>query len=583
SHPLWATAIEDGQVSCFLHSDFLAGALPHGPLVVLDYATDGRLGHDLYAAHYGKLLSCKIAAQQNPAVNNGGQDSKGQGGDAAPTFALHYDWNPADLSGLPQAWQTLLKDYCQTLNSAALLLPTAAMRTVDVLTQHSEGSFLLLHAGCGAIDERDIRLGSFTPPLQVTVGDPTLPVNHHALAAYLYKAGAAIRQEISAGGALTLCVGLRGEPDDQRVLTALMPLLEGAHDPAPLPGNDLPDEVDLQDCLVQLRAAQYDPTVLSALFPQLYAARWALPTLMREQWRAALTRLWCQYLPEADGNPLYRMVAWLAWQLGDYWLARIAYLTGLELYGDNTIDLCELAVCLAETGQIQQALSVLQEAVPQSDEQAAYERLRQDIEARLQSQQEAAWYNPALADIDELRLVPLASHHAAPLLYQFRDPQIATMTALPELASLEDAERWIAAQAVDQRMCCAVMHQDHGFVGLVNLRVARDAGYFYFWMGVDHQGKGYGPRAGQALLQMAQARGITRLFTSAFADNLRSQLALAKLGFTRISAKALPPDEELIFFVLGNNDAGLDQKHCAELQALCRAIDSPFVFTHPNN
>ena len=112
---------------------------------------------------------------------------------------------------------------------------------------------------------------------------------------------------------------------------------------------------------------------------------------------------------------------------------------------------------------------------------------------------------------------------------------------------------------------------------------AGNAGYFYFWMGSDFQGQGFGQQAAHLLFDLMPQRGVTEIFTSAYEDNLRSINALTRLGFEQLPFRAQAPDHELIFFRRHTQEQNIDNsaRHLASRTALCElcdAIQSPLVF-----
>jgi len=83
------------------------------------------------------------------------------------------------------------------------------------------------------------------------------------------------------------------------------------------------------------------------------------------------------------------------------------------------------------------------------------------------------------------------------------------------------------------------------------------------------------------LADVAAGPLLVRAFadTSAYQDNQRSIVALARLGFSRVPVHAEAPEEALVFFSRCSGAPGPDETSAevAGLRALCQGIDSPFV------
>uniref|UniRef100_UPI0016241896 GNAT family N-acetyltransferase n=1 Tax=Teredinibacter franksiae TaxID=2761453 RepID=UPI0016241896 len=131
---------------------------------------------------------------------------------------------------------------------------------------------------------------------------------------------------------------------------------------------------------------------------------------------------------------------------------------------------------------------------PLSPEQQC-EQLLQDI---TQSPPLPQWYKKECFSAGDITLQPLANHHAPEVYDQTRDPSIAVMTRIPAFDSLPSVEQWVkecTANICEQKYCFAIIHKTWGFIGSVALHCAGEDAFFYFWIGVDYQGEGYGPKA----------------------------------------------------------------------------------------
>jgi RimJ/RimL family protein N-acetyltransferase len=543
-------------------------ARARNPLVVLAWDHFAALPSELHGVHYGAAMTIGLARQAQ----------------AGAPDALHYAWTPApapapaaegDPCGALRA--ALLAHYAQRCNSNFLLLPLAACAALERLSACSGGRYLLLGAEYGVCEERQLRLNACAPPPSWPPPFP-VAVNVHALALAQHWAGAATscqqldddgrvlymacRDHSSARSAAALedVAGalLRAHPDDSQALAAIA----GAWDTAQA----------LALAPAALRLCGHDPALLRACLPALLAGAGGCDGRAREAWQAALEASWEQTMPALCHDDFYARLATLAEHLGHWGLARRCLQAGLAWYGDDPGDLVQLAQIEAATGRYAQAQAALDRALALDPEDAHGIALQ----ARLaQAHPGSDWRQPP-GDDAELVLEPLAAHHAAALLRQYRDPQIAVMTSLPALQTQEQALDWIARENGDAgKLNCAVMHACWGLVGMVSLHCSGDAGYFYFWIGCDFQGRGYGPAAAALLWPHAAQRGVGTVYTSAFADNARSRHALRLAGFAPLAASALAPDDELLFM---GRTLGQGAPSAPQLRALCCAIGSPVQF-----
>ena len=174
-----------------------------------------------------------------------------------------------------------------------------------------------------------------------------------------------------------------------------------------------------------------------------------------------------------------------------------------------------------------------------------------------------------------ISLVPLQAHHRLEYRHQYRDPNIAEACHLPHFANDDAWLTWLAdMHARRDRQLFAVNHANWGFVGSVCLRLYRGIGFFYYWIGVDFQGRGYGPAAVACLLDMAsRLQGMTACYAKTACDNQASLSALAKLEFTRLPFQARFPDDREVFFYRGPTTT--DAERNQQLHQLLLDMDSP--------
>lgn len=154
---------------------------------------------------------------------------------------------------------------------------------------------------------------------------------------------------------------------------------------------------------------------------------------------------------------------------------------------------------------------------------------------------------------DAMRLEPLGHHHCVDFAWQYWDPEIARRCCLPSFVDDAAWHRWLdECWGYGDQSLYAVIHRDWGFVGSVSLVLHGDLGFFYYWIGRDFQGQGFGPAAAGLLLEDGFARlGMRACYAKVFEDNAPSRRALAKLGFEALDFRPAPPHGDEMLYRLG--------------------------------
>lgn len=486
--------------------------------------------------------------------------------------ALPEEGRYLELGEMPSLWEAVLAQYRESLSFSRFSIPQTAAEHVDAALHAYGGKGLLLALERGVTELRQIRLGA----------DAGAAVNLHALAHYQVHTGAAVWQQRSLHGmhvhvALHGAIGLPDEllPTFARHLLLAAPLAADAQTHSLMRG-DAPVGFELPALLA---LSNFDPTLLAHFTDgQLEPTEpWHAEQLL--DWRDALDRAWLNYFPQPDNAALALRFARLAW-LAEHWrLVREALGVALHFLGEHPDWLCVLASCETACGRLELAAQYLEEALALDSSHAQALGQQAQLAPRLAAQnslcEAARPCNHALS----LCLEPLTVDHAAALLWQYRDPQIAVMTDLPHLLDLDAVHAWLDTQQAEEgRRNFALMHPWHGFVGVVSYIRHAHSAFAYFWIGCDYQGMGLAAPAVDMLIAQAQADGIAALFTSAFPDNARSLRVLAKAGFVPLDMpKRAGPDDELDFLVLQLADIEHGEQ-VPMLDALCRALQKPIVW-----
>lgn len=283
------------------------------------------------------------------------------------------------------------------------------------------------------------------------------------------------------------------------------------------------------------------------------AFRHARLAALRRSWRAggaALSR-------SAMRSLLGQAAAWRDWPLVHAVGTCIAAMGGLD-----TRETLHLVDACRSLGKGEQALALVRGLGPRGGLPPGRAGLEADIRAWLEWRRRF----PALAPAAGLALEPLAHHHEPDFAWQYHDPAIARLCCLPVFIDALDWHHWLAGIWRDgRRLPYAVLHDEWGFIGCVSLALHRDLGFFYYWLGRDFQGLGYGPRAGQLLLALGErANGLRCCYAKAFDYNLRSRRGLEKIGFTDLGMRGAGDDCNQVFYRRGPPQArgrSVDELH----------------------
>ncbi len=520
----------------------------HNPVVILAHDGWAHLSQRLLAVHYGKLLEADLELIRDMAAGT----------------SERPDWRPVQAELRSGAFAPLFDRYLDEFNSTPISYPEGALAAVRRWRRAARHGYLLLASGCGMASELNMRLHTFPDLVTRFRDDGRLPVNFGLIAHWARLHGAATTEWDLPGG---------------RALQIVMEAMDhaGARLASLAAGFD-PDILDRQALLAAallsvsgaarlehqrqlLRLSAHDPMLLAEIGRDLAQGFSKSADFDRAAWRKSLDETWANFLPELSRLRLHERLANAAMHCGHWQLARQALLRGIRQHGSSATDLANLAWCEMRTGQLQRG----QELVGQALALAADNPLAQQVAARLQerlSQRDHGWLVELRDERLPLILEPLDLSHADAYFVQYRDPQIAIMTGLPPLKSVEETREWIRHAPQERgRVSFAVMHQDHGFVAYVNLAVSSHAAFFCFWTGVDFQGQGFATAAARLVFRHALAMGVPLVLTSAYKDNRRSVRALERLGFVRLASQALPPDQDRIFFALVDPSLGAIDAH----------------------
>lgn len=176
-----------------------------------------------------------------------------------------------------------------------------------------------------------------------------------------------------------------------------------------------------------------------------------------------------------------------------------------------------------------------------------------------------------------ISLTPLNYYHVADFCWQYDYSNIAELCNLPQFPSAQHWVYWLYICLQEkERNLFAVIHREHGFIGSVCLQVFNQVGFFYYWLGSDFQGKGYGPKAVNILLNLGHKYlSMKCCYAKVFNYNKPSIKAVKRLGFNQLPFSAVAPSDKELFFYSG--DKKTKNEHLIELSNLLGDMKSGIV------
>lgn len=512
-------------------------------IVLLAYDAWTQLPQELYAIHYGKLLRADL-----DVIKAGKSKQEKQ-----------QLWSDAPHSAWGEQLAPMLAHYLLELNSSPIVFAASAFDILANLFDVSNHDALVIAVCDGHSQETHLRLTSFAELIDAYRNSEKLPVNFQLIANWLRAHGGEV-VDISVSKAFHLQLSLVGKTNTVQRLQAIASCVDAAlfaaADHFVEICKHLSQSVSLEARLNLLQISRYDPKVFAAEDKQIIQALAQRQEIDRDAWRLALLQVWKNHQLYPTDPTLHRSVSSVAMHCNHWNIARAVLQHALQGNASNSEDLANLAWCEVRTGNLMLGKSLVEQALSLDPANALASEVNRRIAQRL-AIRDTGWMVELRHSSLPIVLEPLDDSHADAYWRQYRDPQIAVMTGLPAMNTLQDVRDWIKGQQEEsERVNFAVMHQDFGFVGFINLSVSEHAAFFCFWTGVDFQGAGFATAAGRLACQYAVSQGVPIMLTSAYKDNHRSIRALGRIGFNPMSIRAHPPDQDRVFFSLIDSSAG---------------------------
>ncbi len=184
----------------------------------------------------------------------------------------------------------------------------------------------------------------------------------------------------------------------------------------------------------------------------------------------------------------------------------------------------------------------------------------------------------------DIALTPLSEEHLESFSWQYNN-RVSSLCNLPDFTQDDEWLHWFSNVTSiyhhrERVAAFGIIHSDWGFMGSVHLKVVNGIGFFYYWLGNDFQGYGYGPRAVNLLLHYGyEVLGMSCCYAKVYKDNFPSHKAMKKIGFKALPFTAAKPDDHEVFYYLGDDKK--NNQLFLELQQLMNYLDG-FLTVLPN-
>jgi tetratricopeptide (TPR) repeat protein len=326
-----------------------AGSL-HRPLAVIANYVFDSVPQDLYYINAGDCQQClvSLSVDRDPDTL-----------DAAELLAnLQHEYETRALDSAPYpepGLQKLLEGYQRTLSDTHLLFPAAGLRCLQRLRALSQQGMLVLSADKG--DHRLSSLQGTVPPTLVRHGSFSLNVNYHAFKSFCENGGGIAlfpahgHRSVNVS-CLLMLDGAASYVETQRAYRRYVQDF-GPDDFFTIAqhAQKHAEQMTVEDILAYLRLSLYDGHQLAHYMPRLIELAPKLDQDEREAVRDAVDRAWDLYFPLGEAPDLASEIACLLYEMDDYGGALAFFRHSIEIYGQDTTTLFNIAVCYRMLGQ----------------------------------------------------------------------------------------------------------------------------------------------------------------------------------------------------------------------------------------
>lgn len=265
-------------------------------------------------------------------------------------------------------WNSLLRDYKDTLPDTVIGFPTAALACLGFFRDITRNRLLLLSADKGYV--REDALVEPRAPDPVHHGPAfSLSVNYHAVAAYTKLLGGQVLQPAHAHSSILVCAFLLGAPQ------ADMPETRQAYDD--MIEHSGPDEfytllkilegkyegLNVAQMLTVLRMSGWDAHLFMDVFMQLLAKVGSAGDALKRELRAAAAHIWDMYYPLGESRDVPFHLGMMLYSIEFYADAVTYFQHSLDTHGPNRSTWHNMGMSYYRLRQLVEALRCMNESL----------------------------------------------------------------------------------------------------------------------------------------------------------------------------------------------------------------------------
>jgi hypothetical protein len=278
-----------------------------GPLVVIANYVFDSLPQDAFIIADGQISEALITTTR---ANQASTTSEGRTAPQLSSLQLSFNNVPVPPGRYAdKSWNATLEHYRTRLPAATVLFPSAALSTLQQLSNSTDGRMLVLAADKGLLHEDDLALLQGPPQLEFHASSNCFSqlVNFDAIARYFYGIGGDALLPQKHFSSLSICAFIAHAPADKfAAIKAAYQETQSSFGPDDLFAlmswlNAHLEEVSIVQALALLRLTRWDTTAFLRLFPVI-SRQLRTVAAERSDLRQAALNTWANHYPVSPAD-----------------------------------------------------------------------------------------------------------------------------------------------------------------------------------------------------------------------------------------------------------------------------------------
>ncbi|HWS17981.1 MAG TPA: hypothetical protein VN223_08195, partial [Candidatus Elarobacter sp.] len=352
-------------------SDFPGGNSPDltnaakGPLVVIANYVFDSLPQDAFIIADGQISEALVTTM---SANQASTTSEGRTAPQLSNLQLSFKNVPVPAGRYAdKSWNATLEHYRTRLPAATVLFPSAALSTLQQLSNSTDGRMLVLAADKGLLHEDDLALLQGPPQLEFHASSNCFSqlVNFDAIARYFYGIGGDALLPQKHFSSLSICAFIAHASEDKFAATkAAYQETQSSFGPDDLFAlmtwlNAHLEEVSIVQALALLRLTRWDTTAFLRLFPVI-SRQLRTVAAERSDLRQAALNTWANHYPVSPtDNVLAFNCGVILLELRFFAEALPLFKLSEQLLGRSASTSYNLGLCALGLGQSEDALAYM--------------------------------------------------------------------------------------------------------------------------------------------------------------------------------------------------------------------------------